>query len=296
MKKILLFTFLILLLSVIPLIAIDWPSSAGVIIRNFGHNNAGLPHLGISFASTETIEAAGAGELLFHQRRGDTASRLPSTLGSWLAVDHGDGIISIYSRFRDETPSEENMTAFRAGQINSGMYLGESGISGWSSRNGFYFQLYDRTERRWLNPALIIPPPLDTRMPDILSTRLVDSDANVFFNPSAVRSLSQGRYTVIVDTFDTMRSANENPLAPFRIICLLNGREAGALDFISFSARDGSLIVQRNGLIPVRQVYSQFPAYEIADIWLNRGQANLEIIVQDIMGNRRNIIYRFLVE
>ena len=286
----------VLLFLYIPLFAIDWPSSTGVVIRNFGLNNGGLPNLGISFASEETIEAAGGGELLFHRSKGDTASRLPSTLGSWLAVDHGDGIISIYSRFSDEAPSENSIRNLTAAQVNTGMNLGESGISGWSSRNGFYFQLFDRTERRWLNPSLIIPTPTDTRAPDILSVRLVDSDGNVFFNPSAVRNLSQGRYTVIVDTFDTMRSPNESPLAPFNIICLLNGREAGALNFIEFSARDGSLIVQRNGLVPVRQVYASFPAYEIVDIWLNRGQTNLEIIVQDIAENTRNIVYRFLVE
>ena len=291
MRKYFLPVFLFLCIQ---LTAIDWPSSTGTIIRNFGLNNGGIPHLGISFASSETIESAGGGELLFHHRKGDTASRLPSPLGSWLAVDHGDGIISIYSRYN--TSSENNISTVTTKQVNTGMYLGESGISGWSSRNGFYFQLYDRTERRWLNPSLILPTPTDTRAPDILSTRLVDSDGNVFFNPSSVRNLSQGRYTVIVDTFDTMRSPNDSPLAPFRIICFLNGREAGALNFDGYSARDGSLIVQRNGLVPVRQVYASFPAYEIADIWLNRGQTNLEIIVQDIIGNSRNIVYRFLVE
>ena len=284
-----------LLLS-IPLLAINWPSSTGIMTRNFGVNNSGFPQLGLSFDAGEVVEAAADGELLYLRRQGDTASRLPSTLGSWIAVDHGDGIVSIYSRFNNQALSEELMRTLESGRINMGMPLGESGISGWSSRRGFYFQLYDRTEKRWINPLLIINPPLDTRAPEILSVRLINSEGTVFFNPSPARNLVQGRYTIIVDAFDTLRSPNENPLAPHRIICFLNGREAGVLNFESYSSRDGSLTVQRNGLVPLKQAFAPFPAFEIADVWISRGQTNLEIIAQDISGNVRSMIYRFIVE
>ena len=290
MKRFLSVTFSICcFLAVVPLFSMDWPSASGVLRRNFGWNDEGMPHLGMSFDSTGPIFAADEGELLFHRPEGDTVSRLPSPLGAWTALDHGDGIISIYSRF-DGAQSEE-----LPGNVERSKILGEAGISGWSSSRGFYFQLYDRREKRWINPSLIITPSDDTRPPQILSVRLRDEQGRVF-NPVVTRNLTQGRYTVSVEATDTMRLPNENPLAPYRIICSLNGSETGVLNFGTYSVRDGSLMVYRNGLVPAREVYASYPYYETAVIWLSRGQINLEIIAQDIQGNSQSVIHRLVVE
>ena len=268
--------------------SMDWPSVSLIMTRNFGWNDRGMPHLGINFEHDGAIAAADDGELLFHRKKTETASRLPSPLGNWTALDHGDGIVSIYARLDDKMPET-------AAMAEKGRVLGEAGISGWSSVRGFYFQLFDRREKRWINPSLLISPPEDTRLPEILTVRLKDAQGNLF-NPNQLLNLNQGRYTIIINAIDTMRFSYERPLAPHRIICLLNGSEAGALIFETYSARDGQLMVYRNGLVPVRQVYGSVPAYEIADVWFSRGQANLEIIAQDITGNTRNVIYRFPVE
>ena len=269
--------------------SMDWPSSTGVIKKNFGWNDEGLPHLGITFEDAGQLGAAEEGDLLYLRREGDTASRLPSPLGSWTALDHGDGIISIYSRFDDGSSQAV------PGRVEKGRFLGESGISGWSTVKGFYFQLFDRKERRWINPCMIISPPEDSRPPVIVSVRLRDAQGKLF-DPSQTKNLSQGRYTVFVNANDTMRLPNESPLAPHRIICSLNGSEAGVLNFETYSARNGALMVYRNGLVPVRQVYAPYPAYEVADIWFSRGQTTLEIIAMDIAGNVRNVVYRLVVE
>jgi hypothetical protein len=257
--------------------------------RNFGWNDEGMPQLGAAFAAEGNLAAAEEGELLYRRREGDTASRLPSPLGSWVALDHGDGIISIYSRFNDRS------SVMIPKQAEKGKILGEAGISGWSSQRGFYFQLFDRKERRWINPSLIISPPEDTQPPEILSVKLKDAQGRLFV-PSQTRNLIQGRYTLLVNSNDTMRNNSENPLAPHRIICSLNGSEAGTLNFETYSARDGTLMVYRNGLVPAKQVYASFPSYEVADLWFTRGQISLEIIAQDMAGNVRNVVYRFLVE
>ena len=284
------FTALVFLFLAPLLFSMDWPSPAAQMLRNFGLNEDGMPYLGISFASAGPLTAADDGELLYQRRDSDTASRLPSPLGSWMALDHGDGIISIYSRLDDSS----FVQASNPGHLEKGDIVGESGISGWSSQGGFFFQLYDRKERRWINPAMIIPVE-DYRLPLIHSVRLMDSDGR-FFDPYLLERLPQGRYSVIVNANDTMRSPFEVPLAPFRIICTINGSEAGVLNFENYSARNGALVVYRNGLIPARQVYAHFPAFEVADLWFTRGQTSMEIIAQDITGNSRRLFYRFLVE
>jgi len=289
---ILLFTFG-LWLQPLPLFSMDWPSASGAIRKNFGLNDQGLPHLGITFDTDEQLKAADTGEIFFSRREGDTASRLPSPLGAWTALDHGDGIVSIYARMDGKTPSAAAGSA--AGQTEKGSVLGEAGISGWTNRKGVYFQLFDRKERRWLNPALIITIPDDQRPPEVMSVRLKNAEGQLI-NPYQTYNLSQGRYTIIVNAVDTMRLSIENPLAPYRIMCSLNGSEAGVLSFETFSARDGRLMVYRNGLVPVKQIYSPVPAYEVADVWFSRGQTTLEIIAQDIAGNVRNVVYRLMVE
>ena len=288
LKLLTLLTLLALFLfPVFDLFPMHWPSPSALISRNFGWNQSGLPHLGVTFDDGLAITAAGAGELLFYRHEGDTASRLPSPLGSWLALDHGNGIISIYSRFSDN--SREALPLL----IEEGFILGEPGISGWSSRRGFYFQLFDRRGRRWINPALLIHARDQTAPPQILSVRLKDAQGRSF-NPAQVGTLPQDRYVISVEAI--ARSARGLPLAPYRIIASVNGREVGALNFETYSTRDGSLMVYRNGLVPVRRVFAEVPAHAVAEVWFTRGQTTLEVIVQDIAGTSRSVVHRFTVQ
>jgi hypothetical protein len=284
--------YLFFLFSVFRLFSMDWPSASVLPAKNFGWNNDGLPHMGVSFEGEGALKAVDAGELLFYSTERDRASRLPSPLGSWTALDHGDGIVSIYGRFDDKDSGNKAAEAIPY-KVEKDTVLGQGGISGWSSRKGFFFQLYDRKERRWINPSLIIPTPEAVGQPLIFSVRLRDSQGRLF-NPYQIGRLAQGRYTIFVEA--VIRGPGGNSLAPYRIICSLNGSEAGVLNFETYSARDGTLMVYRNGLVPVRQVYAPVPACEIADVWFSRGQTTLEVIAQDITGNTRNVVYRFQVD
>ena len=271
----------------IELYSMDWPSSSAFMTRNFGWNDGGMPHLGVTFEAGGALTAADDGELLFYRREGETVSRLPSPLGSWLALDHGDGIISIYSRFDDNAQQQVPE------RVEKGLALSEPGVSGWSSDMGFFFQLFDRRGRRWINPAVVIHTRDQTNPPQVLSVRLQDSQGRSF-NPAQVGNLAQGRYIISVEA--VARSVRGRPLAPYRIICSLNGREAGVLNFETYSTRDGTLMVYRNGLVPVSQVFAPVPAYVVADVWFSRGQTTLEIIAQDIAGTARSVVYRFTVQ
>jgi hypothetical protein len=281
--------FLALSLLVPGTFGMDWPAREGVLLGNFGWINGNQPVLGASFAARGPIHAADAGELIFSHSISGAASRLPSPLGAWVALDHGDWLIGIYSRFEDKKESIYPTIVEKDGVI------AQSGQSGWTGRDGFYLSFYDRKERRWVNPATFITPMADSRAPAILAVQIRNADGRAI-NPSQVRSLSQGRYTVFAQVADTMTGAGENPLAPHRIGCSVNGIEIGGLNFETFTARDGSLMASRNSLVPVEQVYGQAPFFEIGEAWFNRGQATLEIIAQDIAGNERNLTYRLQIE
>ncbi|MCL2720446.1 MAG: hypothetical protein FWD47_03800 [Treponema sp.] len=269
--------------------AMSWPSEDAVLVRNFGANDRGRPVLGMVFEGETDILAAERGEIIFSRNKNDRASRLPSPLGSWTAVDHGDGLISIYSRYNDQ--NDFNIDH----QVARQLPIAASGISGWSSREGFYFMLFDRRERRWINPAMIITPVQETRSPQILSVSLRNEQGLTVQS----NNLVQGRYTVVVNTIGGIPSAQRAALgalyAPQRILCSINGAEVGSLNFEAVSARDGVLMVLRNGLVSAKQIYANFPAYEAAEVFLPRGQVTLEIIVQDINGNSSSVVNRLIV-
>ena len=268
--------------------AIDWPSADAVMVRNFGYNDRGRPVLGTVFEGEGQVVAAGEGELIFFRTEENTASRLPSPLGAWSAVDHGDGLVSIYGRYGDEGGKLPLQTA-------AGSPIAPAGISGWSRRDGFYFGLYDRRERRWVNPSMVITPFPDTVPPQITGIQLRNAQGSVLEGVQ-LRNISQGRYTISVHAFDTLPDAGGIQLAPHRIVCSMNGIEAGALSFETICARDGVLMVNRNGLVPALRVYAPYPAFEAGEVQISRGQAMLEIIVQDIAGNSRSANTRMIVE
>jgi hypothetical protein len=269
--------------------AMDWPAEEGVMVNNFGWNRDAKPVLGTIFETEGPVRAAEDADILFIHDSEDSASVFPSPLGTWAALDHGDGLISIYSRL-DETealPVLEN--------VSRGRLIARAGKSGMTAKNGFYFAFYDRKERRWINPAMIITPPEDTALPQILSVELRNSEGQAI-NPAQARSLRQGRYTALVNAVDSLGEGRPATLAPYRILCSVNGMEIGALSFETFSTRDGVLMAYRNGLVPTKQVYTPAPAYEIGELSLTRGQAEIEIIAQDISGNTRNVVFRLQVE
>jgi hypothetical protein len=203
-------------------------------------------------------------------------------------IDHGDGLLSIYARLGQ-------LNGIIPVQLNNSSIIAKSGVSGWSLTGGYYFMIFDKKERRWVNPSLVIPSPPDTRQPVIQSVRLKDDEGQEF-DLANVRTIRQGRYTIIVNARDIRLGTSEPPLMPRRIICSVNGIETGFLAFETFSARDGVLLTFRNGLVPVSQIYSPAPSVEAGEAWLTRGQATLEIIVQDASGNARNATYRLFIE
>ena len=307
------FLFVILTLIVLTgflsdsLDAMSWPSGDAWLAHNFGANNNGKAVLGMVFSGGTDVLAAESGEVIFSRGKNDmqtgfAASRLPSPLGAWTAIDHGDGLISIYSRY-SENKNEPLLAAESAAQTISGervekeQVIASSGVSGWSTQNGFYFMVFDRRERRWINPAMIITPRQETRPPQILSVDLRNAQGNI----AQSRNLTQGRYAVLVNVAggsaraSVQRAGALAQYAPHRIVCSVNGAEVGSLNFEAVSARDGILMVSRNGLVPVRQVYAHYPAFEAAEVFLTRGQVTLEVIVQDITGASHSVSSRLIV-
>jgi hypothetical protein len=269
--------------------AMDWPLPDAQAVQNFGYNDKGMPVLGTRLDGEGIVSASGPGELIFSGSGKEAASRLPSPLGAWSAVAHSDGLVSIYSRFSDEG------RARRPERLELGNPIGRAGVSGWSRNNGVYYILYDRREKRWVNALMVVTLPPDKVEPQILSIQLQNANGRLL-EGGQIRNISQGKYSIIVNAADALLVPNGPRLPPHRILCSVNGEEIGSLTFDTMSARDGVLMVNRNGQAPAKRVYANFPAFEIGEVQFNRGQVNLEITVKDLAGNSRSALARIIVE
>ncbi|MDR2784001.1 MAG: M23 family metallopeptidase [Treponema sp.] len=269
--------------------SMDRPSPDAVLIGNFGADSGtGSPRVGDVYAGEGVVRAVETGEALFSRSSSDRASRLPSPLGAWTAIDHGDGLVSIYGRL------ERKRVSRLPPIVEKGVMVGAAGTTGWSEEKGFYYSLFDRKERQWVNPAVIEGRRNDRRAPVIQSVTLMDSQGRVV-DASQAKGLFQGKRTVFVAAADYTET-EKALLAPFRMVCSLNGREVGAVALEALSARDGKMWIYRNGLVPVEQVYAGAFGFELGEAVFIRGQADLEILVQDAFGNVQREEYHFTVE
>jgi len=283
--------FAVIVLAVcVPAFGMEWPLPGAGMTRNFGFNDGGRPVAGVELSGGGNVLAAASGEVIFDFSPSGGYSGFQSPLGAWTAVDHGNGIVGIYARHggRGETgPSRVS--------VDEGIPLAAAGVSGRSRGEGVFFMVYDRRERRWVNPAMIAPPLADTIPPQIRGVRLVADGGN----PAGIdlrQGTSRGRHVIAVDAADLLSGGGGAVLAPHRIVASVNGTEVGNLVFEMISAREGEIFVGRGSRVRARRVYSHFPAFEVGEAMLNSGQAILEIIVRDIAGNSASVTHRISVE
>ena len=269
--------------------AMEWPLLDATVLRNFGFNDRGRPGLGVVLAGRGDALAAAAGEVLFRFDPGaGGAARFPSPLGAWIAVDHGNGLVSVYARLG-------GLAAEGGASVAAGDAIGVAGVSGASGAEGGLFTLYDRRERRWVNPAMIAAPFPDALAPRIYRVRLRGEDGSTV-DVVPGQSVAQGRHAVLVEVSDDLSGGRGTGLAPHRVVVSVNGAEEGRLALETIVARDGVALANRETPIPVGRVHGAFPAFEAAEAWLNRGQAIIEVVAWDVAGNSAVFVANVAVE
>lgn len=283
MKKFLLSAvFTLLILS---LFALDWPQAEGVPTISPGTNRQGHPAVGYTFKGEGPIRVAGAGELLFHAEESRNIDALPMPLGNWIAIDHGDGIISLYGNLLSIRPYNEHA------RYERDAIIGESGSD---PKNSVYFSIFDRKNNRWVNPVLVSPQRQDKYRPTIHSVTLISSTGRQI-DLSQQKTIKQGLWTVHVNASDREDSSGSK-LFPLQTSCLLNGMETARIYIDTISAQNGKPCIPDSPQDQGNEIWKPYPSIELGTLRLNRGQARLEIIVQDANGNMERKIYPLSVE
>lgn len=273
--------------------AVEWPTAEAELKAGFGQNDRGAPSVGMRFAGEDAVRAADAGELVFSVSAEGIAYRpgaFPHPLGEWAAIDHGNGILSVYGGMAAEERKAAETTL-----VEKGARIGRTGTSGWSAQPGLFFSIYDRAERRWVNPTMIAPKRADGSAPTIESVELIGKDGQAFPLPQT-KNVRQGSYRVVVDAADGEQAKRAGRLAPQRLICLVDGAEQGAVHLETIKTENGRLQASRRTTAPATEIFMKNGAYDLGEIRLSRGRSSFEIVARDAAGNERTASYIVVVE
>jgi len=133
----------------IQLFSFDWPIPNGQAYINFAYNNKGNAERGVLFLGETTVFPSDAGELLFVSSN-NQRSAFFHPLGNWIALQHQDSLISIYSHLSEF--DQNSITTLADKSIS----LGQTGHSGWANSQQLHFYVFDRKTVGYVNPQLLI--------------------------------------------------------------------------------------------------------------------------------------------
>ena len=270
------------------LCAFEWPLEGGQPSLYFGSADEGRFATSMTFASEDgLVKASDDGELAFVCDSG-IASKLPSTIGSYIVVEHPRGMAGVYSGMAPGSPSSY-LRSIRKGSI-----LGRAGSSGMAKGPSLGFALFDRAAGRWVNPLLLLPPLADKTPPVIRSAMLVKDGKRLPLGET--KSVPQGQYSIAVDVADPLEApGNPGTSAPYYLRLLIDGTKVTELSFDVVTARDGKFLVGADGPRGFEGCYAEDGRIVLASRFFSRGRAVIQVLARDYAGNERQASWALLV-
>jgi hypothetical protein len=274
------------------LFAMDWPLSPPRLAATFGTFAKGRVVAGIALSAEDSpLRSADDGELSFVMEEGNRTGLLPSTLGSFMVLEHPGGMAGLYSHL-----APGSLTA-RQKMFKRGELLGRGGASGWIEGPGTVFQVFDRRASAWVNPLLLLPPLADDKAPVIRSLALSLSRADKVYVLGEAPSVPQGTYKVSVDVADPADSTwTVAPLAPYSIRLAIDGVEAAKDVFDVIRASDGELRLFSQSPVSASELRTREGRYTLSERLFTRGRTVIEVRVEDAAGNKRSASWTIVVE
>lgn len=269
--------------------SLEWPVSGGAPILTFGSFQAGRFYPSMTAGPEGApVRAVGAGEIGFLFDGDKLPSGLPCPLGSFVALSHPDGMISVYGRM------ERGSLPRYLRSVSSGDVLGRSGSSGYYAGREASFTLFDRVKRQYLNPQVLLPPVRDDRAPLVRGMYLAAGDRLLPLGET--RSVRQGTYEIIADIQDPLNPADPRPRAPYSIRLIIDGKEVVRYLYDAARADSGRLLFFGSARRDSGAYFLADGRLRLGSFLLARGRMTVVLIVSDYAGNEREAGGVILVE
>lgn len=274
--------------------AADWPLSPPLLAANFGSFAKGRIFTGVALAaapsdSSAAVHAVEDGEIAFSAEEGDLPSGLPSAFGTFVIVEHRDGMAAVYSHLSPGTVKNGER------KLKSGDVIASPGRSGWIEGPGMVYQVFDRKASAWVNPYLLLPPLPDTAPPAIRSLALSRAGATTVIGASS--SVQQGTYRISVEVADPADAPwSAAALAPYLIRLSIDGAEITQETFDVAKSKGGKLVLFGQNPIAAQVLRTPEGRYQLAERLFTRGKTVIEVRIEDAAGNKRSASWTVLVE
>jgi hypothetical protein len=270
--------------------ALDWPLPEASVSATFGTTAKGRLVTGVALAASGgLVRSSEEGEIVFTAEEGLSPSGLPMALGSFVIVEHRREMSGVYSHLAPGSVSDY-LRSVRSGDI-----LGRVGVSGWTEGEGLCFQIFDRKERRWVNPLLLLPP-LDDDSPPVIRSLSLLRDGKAYQLGASAR-VSQGTYALVLETSDISDAAwTAGPLAPHSVRLSMNGEVVAKAIFDVAGESRGELVFFSSEPRSATAIRGGEGRYILAERLLTRGRVVFEAVVEDAAGNRRSASWTVAVE
>ena len=279
----------VLCLLSIPLLSYQWPVETPVVVATFAQNSFGSFLRGMAITGKDpVVRPIESGQLVFYSK-GPGGAGVPSVLGEFAVIEHERGLRSIYGHLSlDEELSGGGKTFFQENDT-----LGSVGDSGIAEGVQLFLSVLDLELEQAVNPYLILPPLEDKTRPVIRNAKLKSGNTEIALPTQA--GVPSGQWEFSVDVFDEASVRYFRPTAVYKVAVYVNGQEAFQLAFDAIKDKDETPRVYPSKDLSWHDVYSGDWRMRLGTVQLNRGMANLEVIMRDFAGNERTQSFQFRV-
>jgi hypothetical protein len=268
----------------------NWPSTQAGIAAGFAGNlNDGFcPGLVLSGEGLNAL-AIQSGEVVYSREENGDSEAFPSTLGSFVAVEHrgnAAGYLSVYAHLAPGSIAP-------AKSLAQGDIVGVFGASGCSPAANCLFMVFDRDETQFVNPMALLPSRSGGEGPGARDLVLLD-DSGKLQSLSDGKGLIQGQYELYAQVSVPSSSAwKVSDLTPSLVVVTLNGKEAFRLAYDSLKANQDSgrrLVDYPNGH-EYRSFYDADGRTYLGTLTLYRGKNVIGVGMADNSGAKRSVSY-----
>ncbi len=271
--------------------AYQWPVEKKTVVATFGQSFMGDYYRGVGIAGKSSpVRPIDDGELVFYRSDGEDPEGLPSGLGSYLVLEHDQGIRSLYGH----TDLSPEISGGSKKSFGSGDVLGTVGETGYTEGARLFLMVIDRKEDQIVNPYLILPPLGEKTRPAISDVGLSGKNRRLRLPASEI--VEGGEWDVSARVYDLSPFVSYFcPTAPYRIAVYLNGQTTFQIAFDAVKDKEGKPRIYPSADLEHGALYSGDFLMKLGSVHLKKGLVNLEISVRDFAGNERSQSFQFRV-
>ncbi|NLK46042.1 MAG: hypothetical protein GX297_05240 [Treponema sp.] len=275
---------LFLFFSVPFLFAVDWPQSAQTpenFAVDFARPCGGMFSTGLIFAEQGSVKASDTATILLTITDSDNLSMFDSPLGNSLIAVSEENLMNIYGNL-DEIKIKATEKV-----IIEGEEIATSGRTGWQKEEwGLEFKVADIQSRTVINPLVLLPRIIETKVPLLYNISLVNKKGTTY-NLNQTKALPAGTYSLYFEGYDTQ--------PPFKAAVSINGKESEIITYNILKKTGRSLSVDGKRNYPFNVIFPDKKKQLLATTSLTKGKALLVIQTFDLNGNEKSMSYTFEV-